>query len=138
MANALGPEGGKTKFILTAGDERVCPICQGAEMDGAIPVNQPYSNGRMGPPFHGKTCRCKQITSGELAASLEVRATEVSVDVGLIDHQLAQAGSLMEYGLGNGPPNPVVTSEMENLGDEVFEPLFYDLYEHFSKKFLSR
>lgn len=137
ISESLGP-GGKTKFIITAGDLKVCPICQAAEKDGVIPVGQPYSNGRMDAPFHGKTCRCKQVTSDELAESLEVKADEKSVDVGIIEPAKANAASIREYGSGNGPPNPAVRSEMDNIKDEVFIPLLNDLSEHFSKQFLKR
>lgn len=135
IAESLGP-GGKTKFIITAGDGRVCPVCQLAELDGVIPLDRPYSNGRMKPPFHGKTCRCRQVTSDELAASLEVNAEEDSVDVGIRGPERAQAASIREYGSGNGPPNPAVRSEMDNIKDEVFSPLFNDLSEHYKKIFL--
>ncbi|MFA6371287.1 MAG: hypothetical protein WCW68_01545 [Methanothrix sp.] len=135
MEDALG-KGEKTKFIITAGDERVCPACTKAEMDGSIPVGQPYSNGLMGPSFHGKTCRCTQVTSDELAASLQVRATEERVDVGIFEPQAAHAASIREYGSGNGPPNPAIRIAMANIKEEVFNPFYDDLSGHFKKIFL--
>jgi hypothetical protein len=137
ISDSLGP-GGKTKFIITAGDLRVCPICQAAEKDGVIPIGQPYSNGHMDAPFHGKTCRCKQVTSDELASSLEVKADEKAVDVGIIEPAHAKAISIREYGSGNGPPNPAIRAEMDNIKEEVFSPLFNDLTENYRKQFLTR
>ena len=137
VAEAFGP-GGKTKFIITAGDDRVCPICQQAETDGVIPIDQPYSNGQQGPSFHGKTCRCKQVTSDDLAASLQVSATEQSVDVGIIEPQAAQAASIREYGSGNGPPNPAVRDKMDNIKEEAFAPLYEDLSNHFAARFFGK
>ena len=137
ISDALGP-GEKTKFIITAGDEKVCPICQKAEMDGPIPESQPYSNGQMHPSFHGKTCRCKEVTSDDLADALQVRADENAVDVGILNPQAAQAAAIREYGSGNGPPNPAVRSAMDNIRPEVFVPLENDLEAHFREKFLRR
>lgn len=125
--------GTKDKFIITAGDEKVCKLCQMAEEDGVIPFDQAYSNGMMEPSFHGRTCRCIQVTSDELASSLEVRAEENRVDVGVIE---SRAASLREYGSGNGPPNPAIRTKMDNIPDEVFAPLFNDLNEFYRKKFL--
>lgn len=137
ISESLGP-GGQTKFIITAGDLKVCPICQAAERDGVIPINQAYSNGLMDAPFHGKTCRCKQVTSDELAASLEVRVDHNAVDVGLLEPTQAKAASIREYGSGNGPPNPAVRTEMDNIKDEAFAPLYNDISEAYKKQFLSR
>ncbi len=135
VAEAFGP-GGKTKFIITAGDDRVCPICQQAETDGVIPIDQPYSNGQQGPSFHGKTCRCKEVTSDELAASLEVEVTDNAVDVGILRPEAAAAASIREYGSGNGPPNPAVRSKMDDIPPEVFIPLDNDLEKLYRERFL--
>jgi hypothetical protein len=135
MSDALGP-GGKTKFIITAGDGRVCPMCQLAEQDGPIPEKQPYSNGLLHPKFHGDSCRCQEVSSEELAGAIEVKPTENSVDVGLLEPQKAAAAAIREYGSGNGPPNPAVRVEMDNIKDEVFVPLFNDLSEHYKKLFM--
>lgn len=137
IADAYGG-GGPTKFIITAQDNKVCPICQEAERDGPIPVDQLYSNGQQGPSFHGKTCRCKQVTSDDLAASLQVSATEQSVDVGIIEPQAAQAASIREYGSGNGPPNPAVRDKMDNIKEEAFAPLYEDLSNHFAARFFGK
>ena len=128
--------GGKSKFIITAGDDRVCKRCQMAEEDGVIPFDQPYSNGMMAPSFHGKTCRCIQVTSYELASALEVDIEENAVRVGILEPRAAKSASLREYGSGNGPPNPVIRTELDNIPDEVFVPLFNDLNEFYRKKFL--
>lgn len=127
---------GKNKFIITAGDEKVCKLCQMAEEDGVIPFDQPYSNGMMAPSFHGKTCRCVQVTSDELASALEVDIEENAAHVGILEPRAARSASLREYGSGNGPPNPAIRTEMDNIPDEVFAPLFNDLNEFYRKKFL--
>jgi len=133
MSNGFG---GKNKFIITAGDEKVCRRCQMAEEDGVIPFDQPYSNGMMAPSFHGKTCRCLQVTSDDLISALEVSAEENAVEVGILEPRAAKSASLREYGSGNGPPNPAIRTEMDNMPDEVFVPLFNDLNEFYRKKFL--
>ena len=135
IADAYGG-GGPTKFIITAQDNKVCPICQEAERDGPIPVDQLYSNGKMHPSFHGKTCRCKEVTSDELAASLEVEVTDNAVDVGILRPEAAAAASIREYGSGNGPPNPAVRSKMDDIPPEVFIPLDNDLEKLYRERFL--
>lgn len=128
----------ETKFIITAGDEKVCPQCQLAELDGAIPIDQPYSNGKMGPtPFHWH-CRCKQVTSKELAADLEVRATEDYVDVGIFNPAGAHAAGIREFGSGHGPPNPAIQVAMMQLKDDVFRPLESGIGDNLAKYFLTR
>lgn len=135
MGDAWGHEG-PTKFIITSGDLRVCPICQAAERDGVIPSDRPYSNGMMHPPFHGKTCRCKEVRSDDLAQAVEVKANERSVDVGILDPQKAGAAAIREWGSGNGPPNPDVSRELDNVPPEVFIPLFDDLSKHYKNRFM--
>ena len=133
--DALG-KGEKTKFIITAGDDRVCLSCLKAEHDGSIPVGQKYSNGLMEPSFHGKTCRCKQVTSDELVDALDVRATETLVDVGLFTPAAAHAAHIREFGSGNGPPNPAIRIAMGNIKENVFRPMYDDLGIHFKKIFM--
>jgi hypothetical protein len=130
--------GGKTKFIITAGDFKVCSKCQQAEKDGPIPINNLYSNGMMEPSFHGKTCRCQQVTSDELAAALDIKATDTSLEVGIIEPQRSTDASIREYGSGNGPPNPAVSEKMDNINDEAFKPLFDDLFEHYRERFMKK
>lgn len=45
------------KMWLTAGDERVCTICEPAEADGVIPYQQEFSNG-LDMPLGHPGCRC--------------------------------------------------------------------------------
>lgn len=58
-------QGTEGKEWQTAGDERVCEICAGAEGDGAIPVGTPFNNGLDGPPGHPR-CRCTVLPVREL------------------------------------------------------------------------
>jgi len=45
------------KEWVTAGDDRVCGVCQSNAVAGAIPVNQVFPGGAMHPPQH-EGCRC--------------------------------------------------------------------------------
>lgn len=125
-----------TKFIVTAGDDRVCERCLKAESDGIIPYDEPYSNGKQHPSFHGDTCRCKEMTSGELSQGLEVKATEGSVDVGFFEELTASAAAIREFGNGNGPPEPDIRNTLDTMDSRVFKPLFSDLELHYKKLFM--
>ena len=135
LEDMLG-KGERTKFIITVGDDRVCLSCLKAEHDGSIPIGQRYSNGLMGPSFHGETCRCKQVTSDEFVDALDVRATEELVDVGLFTPAASHAASIREYGSGNGPPNPELIIAMSNVKEAIYTPLYDDLTDHFKKIFM--
>jgi hypothetical protein len=135
LQEAFGPQK-PTKAIVTAGDERVCPMCQVAEKDGTIPDEQPYSNGKAHPPFHGKTCRCQEITSKALSGALEIRGGETTVDVGFFDEWTAKAATEREYGSGNGPPAPTVRPELDTKADVLLGPLFDDLGALYKDKFM--
>jgi hypothetical protein len=70
-----------------------------------------------------------------MVSALEVRVEENAVEVGILEPRAAKSASLREYGSGNGPPNPAIRTEMDNIPDEVFAPLFNDLNEFYRKKF---
>jgi HK97 family phage portal protein len=53
------------KQWLTAGDERVCPICRSAEDEGPLALGRPFNNGREHPPGHPGKCRCRIISVRE-------------------------------------------------------------------------
>lgn len=136
MVRAMEPAG-PTKFVITAGDERVCPACRKAEADGAIPVDQLYSNGMLHPSFHGKTCRCIESTSKELAQDLIVKVEGDTVEVMLASPSQAHAASLREYGSGNGPPNPAIREQLDDSLENVFSPFFKDLTKEYVNQFMN-
>lgn len=45
------------KQSIAIGDERLCEVCGGNADQGVIPIDQPFQNGDMTPPFH-PACRC--------------------------------------------------------------------------------
>lgn len=49
--------GVKLKYLITARDERVCPICVADEEAGRIPIDDPFPSGYLFVPVH-KRCRC--------------------------------------------------------------------------------
>ena len=126
-----------TKFIVTRGDGKVCERCLKAESDGVIPYDQPYRNGMQHPSFHGHTCRCKEMTSGELVQGLDVKVTsENEVTVGFFEEKTAQAASIREYGSGNGPPEPTIRHQLDTIDPEFFNSFFDDLAEYYTKQFM--
>jgi SPP1 gp7 family putative phage head morphogenesis protein len=58
---------------MTALDDRVCPICDGNEQDGPVPLRSAFSSGDTQPPAH-PLCRCAlsptTLTGPEAAAAL--------------------------------------------------------------------
>lgn len=44
--------GHATKEVITAQDERVCPVCEANAEAGAIPIDEPFPSGEMYGPFH--------------------------------------------------------------------------------------
>lgn len=56
QAQARGYLGRVQKRPVSAGDERVCPLCKTLEQE-TVEIDQPFSNGRMFAPFHPH-CRC--------------------------------------------------------------------------------
>jgi hypothetical protein len=129
---------GPTKFIVTKGDHRVCTKCLQAEADGIIPYDQPYSNSMMHPSFHGHTCRCREISSGELSQGVNVKAQENNVDVGFFEKFTAEAAQVREYGSGISPPRPDIRHALDTIDPAFFEPFYGDLTEHFKKRFLGK
>lgn len=134
MIAAMEPAG-PSKFIITAGDERVCPECLKAEADGVIPQDQKYSNGLLHPPFHWH-CRCIESTSSELEQDLQVVVEGNTVEVMLASPGQARAASLREYGSGNGPPNPAVREQLDNSLESIFAPFYDDLATVYIKQFM--
>ena len=53
------------KQWMTAGDERVCPICQSAEDEGPLALGRPFNNGHQTPPGHPGRCRCRIVSVRE-------------------------------------------------------------------------
>lgn len=45
------------KIWLVASDEALCDECEGLGEDDGVPIDEPFSNGDMGPPAH-PNCRC--------------------------------------------------------------------------------
>lgn len=56
QAQARGYLGRVQKRPVSAGDERVCPLCKTLEQE-TVEIDQPFFNGRMFAPFHPH-CRC--------------------------------------------------------------------------------
>lgn len=50
------------KHLLLAPDD-ACTVCKGAEDDGVIPLDAPFSTGDVAPPFH-PDCRCAIAPAG--------------------------------------------------------------------------
>ncbi len=129
-------QGGPTKFVVTRGDNRVCQMCLDAESDGVIPYDQPYSNGKQHPSFHGHTCRCREMTSGELVQGIDVRVQGNNVDVGFHEERTAQGAFTREFGSGNGPPQPDLLHSLDTEDIDFFQPFFNDLTEIYKRKFM--
>lgn len=60
--NEMKRLGYETKFWITAGDSRVCPVCADNAASGDIPVDESFASGEDYPPAHPR-CRCN-VTPG--------------------------------------------------------------------------
>jgi hypothetical protein len=126
----------QTKSIVTANDESVCIKCRMAEADGVIPLDQPYSNGMMHPPFHGHTCRCNESTSDELSTSIEVQVTGNTVEVGWRSSDTAKAAIQREFGGGAGPSRPELRQKIDSSIGDLIHTLCDNVFSWLKNRFM--
>jgi hypothetical protein len=79
QAQEQGTLGDMVKVWVTAGDDRVCPICEGVDSE-QVNINAYFSNGIFIPPAHPH-CRCgveyKELALGSLEVSTNLLTNPV-------------------------------------------------------------
>ena len=67
------------KRWITAGDDRVEEDCAGNELEGAIPIEQPFSSGAYTPSDEHINCRCsiQTLTASDLTFGVQEQANTI-------------------------------------------------------------